>query len=30
LRFEGGDVFLLGNHRSEKALYKWKGVVNPL
>jgi len=30
LDYDGGDALLLGNHRSEKALFKWKGVVNPL
>jgi hypothetical protein len=29
LDFEGGGQLLLGNHRSEKALLKWRGVVNP-
>jgi hypothetical protein len=30
LDYPAGCALLLGNHRSEKAFYKWKGVVNPL
>ncbi len=30
LNYANGDALLIGNHRSEKALLKWYGVVNPL
>jgi hypothetical protein len=30
LDYDDGDGLLIGNHRNEKALLKWRGVVNPL
>lgn len=29
LNYAGGDAILLGNHRSERAILKWRGVVDP-